>query len=82
MSGHPQVVLFTATMPEQVAEQAAKWCRRAISCRVEGEDTGASISKTVVQVRLVSKGKSRAKCASGAVHGCALDGSWGLVCPC
>lgn len=44
-------MLFTATMPEVVATQAAKWCRRAISCHVEGKDTGASISKTVVQVR-------------------------------
>ena len=47
-----QVLLFTATMPEAVATAAAKWCRKAVSCAVEGEGVGASISSTVTQVRV------------------------------
>ena len=48
-----QVLLCTATMPEAVAEAAAKWLKRPAPCRIEGAAAGAggtAISRTVTQV--------------------------------
>ncbi len=48
----PQVMLFTATMPEEVAAAAATWLR-ADARTVAIAHSAASISKTVVQVKSV-----------------------------
>lgn len=52
-ASRPQVMLFTATLPEEVAQIAAQWLRPG-ALKVRVTSSGASISKTITQVGRLS----------------------------